>query len=270
VFVTESAVLGGSVPPTSPPAAGAEADAKLAAAAAAQLAAVAQAKGRSPALARALVLPEARVCAWTDEAGKVCVAEAMPDRLGAERILLLDTADTVLVLTKDQALRVGLAKGVAATGADLGAALGLAGWKSAGDYAEKVFARIKTTREQAEARKQKAFEQNLERTKTALAFVQQNIDEADREDPRRFSYGYEVTTGTFTPESVQRWKKQTDAAIAAWRRVQAGLKTLADLEKEGQALGLTRSSPGWNTAELFARAQREIVRLVDQRNKNRV
>ena len=266
IHMADGSSVGGAAPVPQKPTGVASVDAKLTAGTAALLAATAMAKNHSPVLAKALIAPEAEAYAWLDS-GKVSISEVRPQGVSSGDLIVADTPNTLLAMTQDQAVRAGFAKPVQGGSDALGASLGLPGWRKASTYTESAMLRTKLNREKAEAELAAAIRRNTERTATVVAFIKSNLAEAAANDPSRFRYTYDVTTGYLTADSAQRWTKQTDLAVAAWRRVQSGLVEFRKLDKEAEQLGIKKAVPDLNMTDLYGRAEREISRLMGERRR---
>ncbi len=246
---------------------GNEVDAKMNSVLASQVASLAQKNGHSGIIAKAMIVMGEQAYAWIDEGKKPQIADALPAGISEASLIVKDTETTVLTLTEEQAVRAGIAGQAKGGPAGIGAALGMSVWQKASDYGENVVSRVKSNREKEEAAYQAAVKQNQERTAATILYIQQNINEAVSSDPGNFTYSYDILTGLYTPESALRWRRQTDMAIAAWRRVQSGALTLTTLEKEADKLGLEPVVHRLNLLELVSRAAREIAMLVADRNR---
>jgi len=245
-----------------------EVDAKLNAALAAEVASLAAAKGHPGALATAMIIPGAEAYAWK-QGDEVTVSASLPPDLPHTALVLQDNARTVLSLTKDQAVRIGLARPLAGGCDALGESLGLPGWRKVSDYTEKAMLRTRMNKQKADAQAKAAAERNIKQTEAVIHFIRSNVDEAAQNDPNRFTYVYKEDSGYLTAESMAKWKRQTDLALATWRRVQSGIVQLQKLEKEAEKLGLNRIVHDLNLADIYARTGREIRRLQTERGKTR-
>lgn len=241
-------------------------DAKFNAAVAAQIASAAMSKGHPPVLAKAMIVYEAEAYAWS-EAGKIVISEVRPKEVPPSGFLVNDTPSTVLALTKEQAVAVGLAKPLRGGPDGLGDSLGLAGWRKPSNYTENVMLQTKLNKEKADAEFAAAVKRNTERTKAVITYISSNAAEARDNDPGNFTYYYDPSSGMLTAESSRLWQRQTDITMAAWRRVQSGTTELLKLEKEAEKLGMQRTIRDLNLADLYNRAEREISRLLAERRR---
>ena len=268
IHMTDGSSVGAATPFLEDGAGSASVDAKSAASIAAEMAATAAAKNHSPVLAKAMALKECEAYAWKD-GDKVQVSEAAPPDVPPARLIVSNTRDALLALTRDQAVAVGFAK-PARNAEDLGSSLGLEGWRKGSTYTETAMQRAKAVKEREAAAREAAIKRNIERGKATIPVIDSSLEAAAASEPSRARYGYELHSGMLTRESVQRWQRQTDAAVAAWRRVQAGALELQKLEKEADQLGVEKPTHSWNLPELYAKAGREIARLLAERDRKSI
>lgn len=271
IHMMDGSTLGGAVSRTPSDADREEADARMNSVATVRVIAHAASLGHPEAIVRALLQRQAQVVAWENDEKQI---EMRSDGASAPSApsapILYDTPASVLVLTKDPAVRVGFAKPAWKGAADVGAVLGLKGWRPAyGEYAEGIMRRTKMNREKEFARlggRDKALDKSRGDRTAMLDFTRQNEAEAKAKDPRAGQYAYD-TSGRFTADSRKTWRLQTDTAIAAWRRVQQGAAGMMQLEQEAEALGFERQSHDLNLTDLSQRAGREIERLQRERER---
>lgn len=249
----------------------AEVDSKMNSILTAEEVAAAEAKGHSGVLVQAMMVMASEAYAWTDDKNKIQISNHAPAEVPPERMLLSDTAETVLTLTQSKAVAIGAAKPLRGDTAGLGDDLGYPGWKQAlAAESADTLRRAKTMYYKEQAAKEaldKKRDQNVERRNATILFIEQTLRQAEKNDPANGTYYVKEDTGHFTAASQQQWKKATDQAISDWQRVMTGVKTWAQLEKEADALGLERAVNNLNLNELWTRAQREIQRLKSDRNK---
>ncbi len=256
IFVTPSAAMGAAVVFTRDQSSGAaEVDAKMNSAYAAILGGIAERHGRPAAVARAMVSQDAELYTWLDETGERAFAGEAP-RVSWE-YERLDTPDTVLTLTGQEMLRLGLARGRALASTDVGVAMGFAGWREPMRFgsatAEKMAARAKEA--------VKEIEQAGPRIEAAL-------EEAAASDPLRYSYST-GRNGEYTENSLALWRQRCDQCMLAWRRVSSLTGDLLDALDDAEELGLPlefdelrRTARDWKST-----AGREVVRLKELRRR---
>jgi hypothetical protein len=258
--MADGATVGAAVPFSWRSSGSAEVDAKFQSFCAAEMAALASAKGHPSAIARAMIIQACEVYAWKQD-GKVVISETTPIGIPDKDMIVRDTAQAVLTLTKEQAVEIGLAKPLAGEPDALGTSLGLPGWRKLSNYTEAVMLRTKLNQEKAVAELKAACKSNIARTNAEIDYINGNVAEARANDPGRFTYYYDPATGMLTPDSVMLWRTQTQRTIAAWRRVRDGLVELLALDERAEQLGMQPGSHRSNMAYLYTRAQREMDRL---------
>jgi hypothetical protein len=121
-------------------------------------------------------------------------------------------------------------------------------------------------REEREAEeKQDRIEKNRERRLAVRRILEASHQDAVRNDPRRFDYAVEqdLLEGEtrMTPAARLQWRRNTEAAIQAWFRVQRAVRELADLEKEAKRLGADPLVDELELRLILDRSIREIQRL---------
>lgn len=212
-------------------------DAKMNSAWAAEFAALAQAKGRSPVLARAMVVmaEQVWVCNETavnqssmfaseEEAKKSCTT---PHRI--------DGPETVLTLTGQELVEYGMAEGFVSGEEDLGRALGLQGWKRLSRYGDtamqKAAGRIQ---QQIDGVKRDCdkLQAELSACRSLPDAIQRSVSEADALHPSRFNYLYDTRSGELSPQSKRDWRDRTDRAIQSWESVLGRIDHVVMLERQ--------------------------------------
>lgn len=268
IFVKDGATVGGAVAYTTT-LGNAQVDAKMCSIIAAEIRAAAEKKGHPAALIEPMVVKDAKVAAWKDEEGKVRFALEAPKNVPPEKVILVDTSETVLTLSANQALEVGLGRRLEGRGGadDLGKALGIEGWKRLSDCGERNMA------DAAKAQKKKLddVKKTSDKMKSLSGLVTQSLNEAAESDPGRGTYAVE-RGGKLTPASRQEWATRTDRSVRAlksalekindWQSQQAKLKKLL------KTLGVDLPTDDANVEALEGRVRRDIATL--QANRNRV
>jgi len=264
VFMAPGSSVGAAVVFTQDTSTGAaEVDKKMNSALAAKLASMAEAHGRPGVFPRAMVLPEVEIYAVETEGGGHDIVEERPRQ--REGVVTIDTRDSVLTLTAEEAIRWGVAR-PATSVEELGEALGLDGWTKHNNFGEAAMRRAgeALAGEIAEAKRV------VERIPSTISFINSNIREAEAYNPEAHGYMY-MSSGQFTAESIRQWKQRTERCIGAWERVIKGARDLNALLKKAERYGIDVSvAMGDFTMELQAladRAGREIDRLRENYNR---
>ena len=265
IFVSDDAALGGAVVYTTDRTTGdVSVDAKMNSAHAAVVAAAATAKGHSPVIVRAMMLPEAAAYAWKDSVGVAQIASERPTVENDAEVVTLDTKATVLTLTGNEAVEIGLGRPFDGDIDGIGASLGFSRWRKKSNYGRIAMERAYEAYRTSKAADQR-LRNELQRRPALIRYINANTKDAVAADPDNFVYYYDVDpkTGTtyFTRDSWDRWYANTDAGIAAWQRVFSALRTLAKLEDAADRLGVERTSDAVDLEDHGRRAAREIDRL---------
>jgi hypothetical protein len=268
IFVLTSGRVGAAVVFTQDRTTGdAEVDAKMNSAIAGTLAARAIANGHSPEIVRAMVLQESSVYAVpNDDDGYV-----LTDQQPSVEHDVLDTRETVLTLTSEEAVRYGVARALADDEA-LGDVLGYAGWTRFSEYGS---AAMRKAAESLEKDKSK-LDKMLAAMKPLIRAVNRNHDEAQEKDPRNGSYMYYEDTGAFTTQSMKEWRDRTNRSIGAYRRAIDGSVQLRVLKQKCERYGIdfntyfatSQGEWSYDLIEFEARCQREIQWLEENVNRN--
>ncbi len=239
-------------------------DKKMNSALAASVAAICERKGHEPALARAMMLPEAELWAYRDELGRMRLSGAHIDEAVASDIEEVDSAETILTLTAQEALRYGVASAVGKESvADVGASLALAGWRKIGNFGE------------AAMRKARDRQQDLDGDATdlrkevplLLMRINDNKSLAEFKDPLRYSYDYNYRTNILSQHAQRVWRQRTDECHSYWDKVQRHAKELQRVLEMGERVGVEPPELGFDIADLLDRCKTEMDRLKKQRNR---
>ena len=241
MFIVEGGVIGGAVAFSVDHTTGAaEVDAKMNSIYAAEVSALADRHGYPAAVVKAMMIMSEQCWAWTDAEGRWRV-EAEKPRENADKAWKVDGAATVLTLRSGEAERLGMARVVGTPDAQaLGPALGLEGWKSAGDAGGDAMAWAKGQAEKDLARAKKQVEEirDLRQEISTIndTLLPRAFERANNAHPHNWRYTVFRDTGNFTPESRQDWVRRTDEALAAWEDVQNGMRKLDRLDKRHEQL----------------------------------
>lgn len=229
LYMTPTARIGAAVAFTKDKGTGSAAvDAKFNSALAAELATVAEAKGRSSLLVRAMVLPEVEVFAVKRTDGKFDILDTMPTGTASQQVSVLSDKSGVLTLTGQEAARYGFAKlltnGQIET---LRQQLHVDAWASAGNFGKDM---MKENLRRASSLRERAEKLDADITRDFEAY------QAAR--PERQNYEYYRQTGSFTPDSQNRRIECSDNAIRALTKVKEGLTQWLALKRQAAAAGL--------------------------------
>lgn len=248
------------------------------------LAEVARQRGRKGDIIRAMIDPTAVLAAWIDEDKQIQTGPSVPAGIPADRVIFADGPDTVLVLSFEQATRLGIPtiKG----GADaVGPLLRLPNWKEESSYGRDVAKRTMTIRKQmadsAQAKFEDAAARNISMRETTKQAIQANLKQAAQWDPTKASYENLKTyadlgfgpfggwdTQLWTPESRQKWRNRTEACAYFLRKAQSGITTMMRLDKEAGSLGLSPTFKGEELALMLDDVNVKLTML--SRGANRI
>lgn len=232
IHIVDGGTVGGAVVYSRIQTGNAEVDAKMNSIIAADMVATAQSKNHPELLVKPMILQEAEVYAWPESEGKVALAAAKPK--GVDHFIVRDTRGSVLTMTHDQAVGVGLARHHDGGAETLGRALGILNWKSHSGYGEAAMRRALAERDRA---KEQA-EQMMERFQKSMASFQAQAQALQSFDPRKGSYMTDPKTGEFTPNSRRDWIRNCDRAAREYRKVISELKRLERYQSELREMGM--------------------------------
>lgn len=264
IHVLDGAAIGGAVVYSGSISSGSvEVDAKLNSIVAAELTAQAEAKGHPGALVRPMIEMEATVYAWRDERGKVVFSENEPP--GAHDFIIRDGPRSVLTLTAEQAIAVGLARKLKDPEA-LGRALGFAEWKKASDAGERAMEAGRKTWAEKRAR----VEKEIAKLKDALADIKRCQEKIAASHPNGGKY-FVNESGYFTAGSVAEWRSRTDTCVEAYqlllKPIASAKGNLTTLDKLGFPVSGLSGKLGLD--DLKKRAQTEINGLLANRGRDK-
>jgi hypothetical protein len=264
IHLASAGTLGGATAslPDSGGGGGPRVDDGTAASLTAKYVAAAAAKGYPEAVVRAMVLPAGDLCAWVGADGKPQVRPQAPKDVPDDQVIFRKAAGTLLVLNRDQAVKVGVAvDGAVDKCPDVGQALGLPGWRGTGDYGINVMKRMQLNRadrlrkaKEDAAGLKEAMEKNTENRHAQAKAINDNLEEANVHEGRAAGALLDPDGGggADIPADVKRrGRLEAQAAIDAWTNVQKGISCLVWLEKEAAALNqkLDESLADWRAGQ---------------------
>ena len=229
IYVTSDTVIGAAVPYTGKLGA-VQVDEKFNSAIAAKLATIAESKGHSTVLLRAMILQGAAVYASTDIDGTTSISNVLPTDSKGISINAVDTAETVLTLTGQEAVELGLAKFAPNNASDLGNSPSFNGWVLANRYVaistlfdfyfhnpsaykmrQHDFGDITIYGNSPDDRRRSNFDKKLSKVAEVIRMIEQS-------DPELTTYEY-YANGELTPQSAEkRWELKTKS-IDLWKRL---------------------------------------------------
>ena len=241
--------------------------------------------GHSPELVESMIDPSDPVLAYKDASGKIVFGRSAPANTPRENILLDHKAGKVLTLSAEQAVALGFAKTYDGGADGLGKALGIDGWKTAGDEGKKamVGATVAEERKANEAKSDRErfkIEQNQKRREAAKASIERFLELSNQWNPKAGTYstykdggwdgfwhgdGYD--TGRLTQESRRVWRDRTDVTISALNKARTGVVEMKALEKEAKALKQEPMFPEGKLDNLHIDLNLKIEMLAREREK---
>jgi hypothetical protein len=227
------------------------------------LAEAARQRGRKGDIIRVMIDPTAVLAAWIDKDKQVQTGPSVPAGVPADRVIFADGPDTVLVLSFEQAGRLGIPT-INGGAAAIGPLLGLPNWREESSYGRDTMNRAILARKQRAENAQTQFEdavaRNIRMRETTRQAIQTNLKQAAQWNPTDASYETLRTyvdlgfgpfggwdTQLWTPESRQRWQSRTEACAYFLSKAQSGITAMVRLDKEAGSLGL---SPSFKEGEL--------------------
>lgn len=212
-------------------------DAKFNAAIAAGLASAAEARGQSGHIYRAMVLMEASLYHWRDADGTVRVSASRPPHEVVGPVEMVSPT-AVLALTAKQAAEIGFAVELPSKELSaIGPLIGAAKWEAAAAQglgpmltAQREIERRQKAKEDAEKRILELRAQVVDLARQAPTLR----DAALSADPSRITVYYRDGTGTLSPESQLKWRKQTDEAVGKWNDFLALLGRIRSAERSAE------------------------------------
>jgi hypothetical protein len=222
---------------------------------AARLAITAERNGYPPQLIEPLMLMKTELHTWLDDDGDRVLAQEKPENAAAlAEYKILDRNDTVLTLTTEDAIEIGIAKPIAGFDAQLvGKQIGVPGWTRANRYGElidEIGELYNTTRVMEDRWVETQLnldrfpvtsqnrnnewikEMRLERNKhadlvAALRMMNKALNELPDVHPERHIY-LEGEDGTTIVQDAEAWQRDARDARGLSSRLIAGMRELVE------------------------------------------
>jgi hypothetical protein len=239
------------------------------------LAEVARQRGRKGEIIKAMVDPTVRLAAWIDDQGDVELGQSPPPGLPDDRVLFSDGPDNVLVLSFEQATRLGVPS-ITGGPAAIGPVLGLPDWREESSYGRdtmnKAIAAKQRRENNAQTRFEDAVSRNIRMRELTSRAIETNLQQAASWNPTTASYknlsvywnavwwdpGQEWNTNLWTPDSRLKWQSRSDACASFLVKARDGITSMIKLDKEAVTLGL---SPSFKEGDLSAMQDDVNVKL---------
>ena len=179
---------------------------------------------------------------WKDS-DEIQISEDRPPGVSDENFIVKDMDNNRLKLTAEQAVAIGLAKAYTDSSKPPGVPPERAQWSEVipkGKYYMTLSITQQKTAKAAAERKAKTdaqtADQLLNKSKQVAEFMNDKIDEADRNDPKIGGYTYILEAGSNTMrmngKSIQEWMSRTDNAIKSWSDVKQAAELLLSMDEE--------------------------------------
>jgi len=211
-------------------------------------------RGRTGEYIKAMMDPEESLAGWRDANGKVHTGPKPPADLPADHLIFKCDRGTVLVLSCEKAVQMGVPS-IEGGAEQLGKALGLSQWKSAGSYGQEAMTRALNMHRQqaanAQAKNQQEVTSNVNMREATAEDIQYNLKEASKWDPTKATYktfsGYwdsnwgtyvPIDEGIWTPESQAKWRDRNEACGYFMERALVAIDSMIDLENRARELEL--------------------------------
>jgi len=196
----------------------------------ARVVAAADTKGYPESIIRAMVLQKSEFYAYADAEGAVHTSVSRPGDLTDDKLIVADTEDSVLTLTQNKAVEIGLAESIdaeAAADANVGRILGIENLHPANRWGARcrafgqmikgmhgsmvVFRRLADVHPTNQTR----------RVHSAVVDITSEILEAVRHDPERVLHLVEDDGKTTRIRSLGQWKRNNLKCIRAWQQIRS-------------------------------------------------
>jgi hypothetical protein len=242
---------------------------------------VAKQHGHSPELIQAMVDPGETVSVWRDESGRWEYARSAPPEIDPSKIALQDGPRTVLTLTAEQAVGLGLARPFDGPIDTLGKELGLSGWVSAGDAGKNAMAAIlapnATVAPVKAMHPQWLLDENTRRREATKEALETYLNLANKWDPKLGTYStikdggwwgaWRYDTGRMTSQAKKEWRERTDTTIQALLHARQGILEMLDLDKQAKMLDLAPTYPEGKLHQMRMDMDVKIALLQEHREK---
>jgi hypothetical protein len=216
---------------------------------------IARKRGRKGDIIRALIDPTDSLAAWLNPNGEVVMGPTPPKDLPPDKLIFATLPDSVLTLTYDQMIRLGVPT-IQGGPAALGDLLGLPNWKEESAYGRDATNRTISLNRQKASSAQAKFEDSVSRNirmrDVTNRAIEANLKQASTWNPTTASYktlsqyvtwGWDPNTQwdthVWTPESQARWHSRAEACTYFLTRAADSIKAMAKLDAEAPTLGLS-------------------------------
>jgi len=205
-----------------------------------RITAATEAAGHSGAVMMAMMQLKSELYAVEIDGKWSLVSQAPQDK---ETAIQLDGPDTILNLRTSQAVKYGVARGICDQINDLARVLdcqdcevdvktGVRSLKIYLAHQEQDRRRQKALAKQKSDAKKKRFKTLANDLEFAINKMDSEKTKALQADPNNFTYYTYTVTGRLTPDSIRRWKTNTDIAISRWSNISTlALRAAQDIKE---------------------------------------
>jgi hypothetical protein len=210
-----------------------------------------QQHGRPGVLIMSMIDPELPAAAWKDADGKLQMNRSVPEGIAADQVIVQHQPGSVLVLTQDQCLKLGM-PAFDGSAADLGPrVLHIDKWKLESDFGAQTMKSVAAMHQQQVQNKARAAERqiadNIQRRQQTQRNFQFNLAQARQWDPAKGNYatmgggwnydGYQ-STAYLTPDARADYRNRTDLTLISLKKALDAARAMKGLDEQATALGL--------------------------------
>lgn len=284
VQLLPGASLGGPVKPDAGPAY--DADQLMREQIARNVAQYMEGKGKSGLLAMALFDPSVEVAVWLDDDGIMQQAASAPESLSGDKIIIRNGPEELLVVTADQAYKLGMPRFDGNVDAYGRRVLGLESWRAESDFgARTIRDHAISQQKRAADRAQQAerlITKNITRRKLTQRNIEHNIAQAKTWDPAGGDYAT-MNTGWerdwindayryrrspyLTTDSQREWQRRTDLTVSLLNKAVRGIQAMKRLDAEAERLSLEPTYPEGELENMLEATRVRIGMLKANREK---
>ena len=207
-------------------------------------------------LVRAMIDPPETLAAWRTSQKAVELGRNLPPEIPESDVLWVDGPDSVLTLSRSQAMALKVARGFNGPAAGLGTHLGFKKWMLESDFGKETMARAAQSEQRrirgVAARNAKRVKRNLHRREKTRRYIEGNLKDAnewDSEQATYSTYSYNAERNNYLgwgnplKQTITRrqMRQQSYRTLRALKRARKGVLKMQKLEREAKKLGLEPS-----------------------------
>ena len=255
---------------------------------------LAQSEGKGGQIIRAMVDPSATLTAWKNDAGSIDMSSLATKDVAEDKIVFRCEDGALLQLNAKQLSELGTP--VISSIKDIGANQHIDAWQGNADYANKIMGSIAASEKKRRSTASKQHERKVEKYSNRRDEINESlvhsIEMAAKWDPSEASYStYQASwsynrrlnngrrrqvnndsygtydTRQMTQDSKKRWQQRSDISIKHLANALKYIKSLKDVEKKCERLGLERIYSEDNLRTMYDDIQTKHKNLKDNRNR---